>query len=184
MRRKKLVLAVVVVLAVAIAAAAAGPLAARQLPSSTRYPRLRRIAQFFFPPTDLHEPLVETPANVSMEGMAVEFDFVHRYPGLHSLDLDVPVEVPTGVIPPGTDALVLSVSCKDSSGHELSERTKGGVPYWGRGHWGISILTYGVPDQFSFGDRIHCRVTPVSGGSVFARESPRHQFVVTKASEE
>lgn len=182
MRAGRVVGVVVVVLGVVVTAVVA---AGRLLPSSTRFPRLRQLAQLSFPPDDLHAPLVEAPADLSRVGTAaeLELEFEHRYPGAHEVALDVPEPAPIASIWPGFDQLTIAVRCTDSAGHEVGGQARSATPYWRSGGWGISLVTYSVPDQLAYRGRVRCRVAPVSGGAAFARAFPRHRFVVRKASE-
>lgn len=88
MRRRRALLVVVVVLASLLALIAAAVPVAKALPASVRFPRLRRLAQLVLPPKDLYVRLVEVPADLSVPGGTSEFEFQHRYPGVHSIDLE------------------------------------------------------------------------------------------------
>lgn len=177
-------LLVVTVLASLSALIAVAVPVAKALPSSVRFPRLRPLAQLVLPPKDLYVHLVEVPADLSLPGATFEFEFQHRYPGVHSIDLDVP-EKPHDVLTwPGLSDIVLSVSCRDSSGREVAQQTKGGLPYWGQGEWGMSILRYEVPDQLGYHDRVRCKISSVTGGEPFAHAFPNGRFIVRKFSEE
>lgn len=176
-------LVVVAAFALMVTTAVAAVCAVRALTSSTRYPRLRQLAQLLFPPGDLYGPLVEIPVNLAKEGVTIEFEYSHRYPGRHSLDLDVPVPVRTGMASPGVSALSVVAVCVDSTGRQVDARGNYMNPYWRNDGWGVSILVYDVPDQLALTGRIRCRVS-CSGGAVFAREFPAHRLVVRKRSEE
>lgn len=181
MRRAALKTVVVAMAAGLLAGAAV--ISVRTLPASTRYPQLRRMAQFFFPPDDLFTPLIEEPLDLAV-GAPVEFKFEHRYPGLHALDLDIPGPAQTGVMQPGLNEIVLDVSCRDSSGHRIGGQKQGGTPYWRDGGSGVSILTYQVPDELAYSGSVWCRVVPLSGWVTLPRGSTSPRVVVKKHGEE
>jgi len=156
--------------------------AAQVLSSSSRFPRLRQLGQLLFPPDDLYTPLAIVPADLS-EKRPVEFEYRHRYPGRHSLDLDVPAPRSVGVPWAGLGALHCEATCTDSGGRHIEAHGTPGSPYWRADGWGVSLIEYSVPGEMALSSTIRCRVSCSSGGVEFAREFPVHRFVVKKRSE-
>ena len=108
-------------------------------------PSLRQAVQFFAPPSDLYEFMLNEPVDLSAGSSTISYTFTNKYAGKHTIGLllrNWAMYPPTNI--PPTFSLVFTFS-PQSQRMSQATVTNALYPFWGLRGDGIALLEYTTP---------------------------------------
>jgi len=148
-----------------------------------QYSDIELIANFLFPPDDMHLQIVSTP--LSEESTVYPLAFTNKYPGNYSIS----IQIPSGYKRPAHEEAktILGMHCRIFDGSKLvrEELHKDGEPVWGAHKiYAFSYWYYKVPQDLPRSVPLQFEITLLGDIAQFLAENKGAKLVIGKGSDE